>query len=63
MFLYVLGRSVLIKYMFRQDGWTPLYYAVGNNYIDIVKLLLEKKADVNVANIVSNITLCACCCI
>ena len=49
--------------MFWQAGKTPLSYAAESNYIDIVKLLLEKKADVNVADDVSNITLYACCCI
>ena len=32
------------------DGWTPLHLAAGNGHLEVVKLLLEKSADVTVAN-------------
>jgi ankyrin repeat protein len=31
-----------------QTGWTPLHLAAGHNNLEIVKLLLEKKAEINI---------------
>jgi len=30
-----------------EDGWTPLHWAVQNGHLDIVKILIKYKADVN----------------
>ncbi len=32
------------------DGWTPLVYAANKNNLDMVKVLLDAKAEVNVQN-------------
>ena len=39
--------------MFLQDQWTPLHEAVERGHVNLVKLLLETGADVNVKNKVS----------
>ena len=39
--------------MFLQDQWTPLHVAAANSRSDIVKILLEEGADVNVKDKVS----------
>jgi ankyrin repeat protein len=31
-----------------QTGWTPLHLAAGHNHLDIVKLFLENKAEINI---------------
>ena len=31
-----------------QKGWSPLHLASGHNYLDIVKLLLENGAEINI---------------
>ncbi|WP_039458752.1 ankyrin repeat domain-containing protein [Candidatus Jidaibacter acanthamoebae] len=33
-----------------ENGDTPLAYAIGNDQLDIVKILLENKADINICN-------------
>ena len=35
-----------------QDGCTPIYLATMNGHLAVVKLLIERKADVNIFNIV-----------
>ncbi|CAM4771260.1 unnamed protein product [Rotaria magnacalcarata] len=37
-----------------QAGWSPLHLAAGHNYLDIVKLLLENNADVNIRDSYEN---------
>ncbi|CAF3404733.1 unnamed protein product [Rotaria socialis] len=37
-----------------QAGWSPLHLAAGHNYLDIVKLLLENDADVNIRDSYEN---------
>ena len=36
-----------------QDGWTPLYTALLSEHADVVRLLLENKADPNIGEKVS----------
>ena len=38
-----------------QDGWTALYMASNNGDVEVVKLLLQYNADVNIQNKVRNI--------
>lgn len=33
---------------FDQSGWSPLHIAAGHNHLDIVKLLLQNGAQVNI---------------
>lgn len=35
--------------MANSDGWTPLILALGSGHSEVVKLLLEKGADLTVA--------------
>ena len=35
-----------------QDGYTPLYLATIKGHLAVVKLLIEKGADVNICNMV-----------
>ncbi|CAF1118579.1 unnamed protein product [Rotaria sordida] len=37
-----------------QTGWSPLHLAAGHNYLDIVKLLLQYKADINIKDYYGN---------
>ena len=39
--------------LFPQDGWTPLFAALLGKYTDVVRLLLENKADPNISDKVS----------
>ena len=43
-----------------QDGYTALMYASENSNIDIVKLLLQAGADINIQNKVRNSSVCVC---
>jgi ankyrin repeat protein len=33
-----------------QDGWTPLHIAAEYNNVDVVRILIEKGADINASN-------------
>ena len=50
MFYYTLYVLLLLS---PQDGQTPLYRASDNGHTDVVRLLLENKADPNISDKVS----------
>ena len=52
--------SVYCMIMNNQDGQTALLYAASKGFTEIVKLLLEKGAKVNVFDKVSH-CMCVCC--
>ena len=47
--------------MYNQDGRTPHHRAAQNRHLDIVKVLIEGKADVNLKTTVSDIVCMICC--
>ena len=59
-----MDNSVLMKCVnVWQGGETPLHVASENNHTDLCKLLLDKGANVNSTDNVSNIILYAGCCV
>ena len=44
-----------------QEGWTPLMVASLHNHLDVVKALIEARADVNAVNEVFVYKLAWCC--
>ena len=38
-----------------QDGWTALHYAIEGGHLEVVKVLVASKADVNAKNNVSTL--------
>jgi ankyrin repeat protein len=53
------GRTLIIKLLFEKkadvkirnkEGWTPLNLASKGGYVEIIKLLLKKGADITVAS-------------
>ena len=56
MSVYVLHVSLLLS---PQDGIIPLYVASDNGFTDIVRILLENHADLNISDGVSHLSLSA----
>lgn len=47
----IINFSIFVEFNFDQDGRTPLLMAIQGAYEDVVKLLLERGAKVNIADI------------
>ncbi len=45
-----LDEEAFDPYSRKKNGWSPIFYAVGQGHIDIVKYLLEKKVPVDIAD-------------
>lgn len=51
---FFLKRGAFVNYVHPELKFSILYDAASNNLVDIMKILLEHKADVNLGNITSN---------
>ena len=50
---YCNSKCYIIVFHYPQDGRTPLYTASSNGQTDVVRVLLENKADPNISDKVS----------
>ena len=47
---YKIGIIIVVALTLLQNGWTPLMTAVDNNHVDMVKLLLDNGAKIDIAD-------------
>lgn len=57
--------SIILLYVFLfchfpQFGQTPLFFACKNGHVEIVEMLLQQGADVNVCDVVCNLCIQIC---